>query len=149
MKVILTQEVKDVGRGGAIVDVSEGYARNFLFPRKLAVEATENALKQQREREKSQKIKEEKLLAEARERAKQLEERLTTISAKSGEGGKLYGTVTTKEIAQALKTQIGLEVDKRKIELPEPIRSLGTFEVPIKVHPQVTAKMRIQVTEEK
>lgn len=149
MKVILTQEVKNVGKGGTIVEVSEGYARNYLFPRKLAVEATDNAIKQQKDREKQQKLKEEKELAEARVRAQALEGRLTSIAAKAGEGGKLYGTVTTKEIAAALKAQVGLDVDKRKIELEEPIRSLGTYEVPIKVHPQVTAKMRIQVTEEK
>lgn len=148
MKVILTQEVKTLGKGGAIVEVSEGYARNFLFPRKLAVEATDNAVKQQKERERAQKAKEEKELAEAKERAKELEGRLVTLTAKAGEGGKLYGTVTTKEIAQGLKQQAELDVDKRKIELAEPIRALGTYEVPIKIHPQVTANMRIQVKAE-
>lgn len=148
MKVILSKDVKDLGKAGSLVDVSEGYARNFLFPRQMASEATPAALKQWEEKKKAEQRREEKLLAEAQAQAKSLEEAKVVIKSKSGEGGKLYGTVTSKDIAEAMSKQVQVQVDKRKIDLAEPIRTLGTHHYMVKLHPQVTAKMRVQVVEE-
>lgn len=149
MRVILNKDVKDLGKSGALVEVSEGYARNFLFPRQLAAEATPGAMKQWEERKAAEKRKEARLLAEAQALAKELETAKVVVHAKSGEGGKLYGTITTKEIAEAIKKQTPFEVDKRKIELADPIKGLGMFQFVVKVHPLVTATMRVSVTEEK
>lgn len=148
MKVILNADVKDVGKAGSLIDVSEGYARNFLFPRKMATEATPAAMKQWEEKKAAEARKEARLLAAAQETAKLLEEAKVTVTAKSGSDGRLYGTVTSKEIAQAIAKQTPHEVDKRKIELADPIRSLGTFQFKVKLHPQVQATMRVQVVEE-
>jgi large subunit ribosomal protein L9 len=148
MKVILNADVKDVGKSGALVDVSEGYARNFLFPRKLAAEATPAAMKQWEERKKAEQRKEERLLAAAQELAKELGEAKVVLKAKSGEGGKLYGTITNKEIAAAIEKQTKHEVDKRKIEINEPIKALGTYNFTVKLHPKVSASMKVSVTEE-
>lgn len=148
MKVILNKDVKDIGKAGALVEVSEGYARNFLFPRKLAAEATPAAMKQWEEMKKAEARKEERLKAAAQELAKLLEEAKVVVTAKSGEGGRLYGTITSKEIAHAISKQTGHEVDKRKIELNDPIKALGTFQFAVKLHPQVSAKMRVTVQEE-
>lgn len=148
MKVILNKDVKDIGKAGALVDVSEGYARNFLFPRKLANEATPAAMKQWEEMKKAEQRREERRKAEAEELAKKLEEAKVVVTAKSGEGGRLYGTITAKEIAQAISKQTGHEVDKRKIELADAIKALGTFQFVVKLHPQVAAKMRVTVQEE-
>lgn len=148
MKVILSKDVKDLGKAGSLVDVSEGYARNFLFPRQMASEATPAALKQWEEKKKAEQRREEKLLAEAQAQAKSLEDAKVVITSKSGEGGKLYGTVTSKDIAEAMAKQVQVQVDKRKIDLAEPIRTLGTHAYMVKLHPQVTAKMRVQVVEE-
>ncbi|HEY9722135.1 MAG TPA: 50S ribosomal protein L9, partial [Oscillatoriaceae cyanobacterium] len=139
MRVILSKDVKDLGKSGALVEVSEGYARNFLFPRQLAAEATPAAMKAYEERKKSEQRKEERLLQQAQELAKALEEAKVVLHAKAGEGGKLYGTITTKEIAQAIDKQTQHPVDKRKIELAEPIRALGTYQIDVKLHPQVHA----------
>lgn len=148
MKVILNADVKDVGKAGALIDVSEGYARNFLFPRKLAVEATPAAMKQLDEKKAAEARREAKLLAAAQETAKQLGELTVKVTAKSGSDGRLYGTITSKEIAQAIAKQTPHEVDKRKIELNDAIKSLGTFQFKVKLHPQVQATMRVQVVEE-
>jgi large subunit ribosomal protein L9 len=148
MRVILSKDVKDLGKAGSLVDVSEGYARNFLFPRKLAAEATPAAMKQWEEQKKAEQRREERLLAEAQTLAKELEQAKVVMTAKAGEGGKLYGTITTKEIAAAIQKQTQHPVDKRKIDLDEPIRTLGTHQIDVKLHPQVHAKMRVQVQEE-
>jgi large subunit ribosomal protein L9 len=148
MKVILNADIKDVGKAGALIDVSEGYARNFLFPRKLAAEATPAALKQWEEKKAAEARKEARLLQQAQETAKLLEEAKVTVSAKSGSDGRLYGQVTSKEIAQAIAKQTPHEVDKRKIELQDPIKAIGVFQFKVKLHPQVHATMRVQVVEE-
>ena len=148
MRVILSKDVKDLGKAGSLVEVSEGYARNFLFPRKLAAEATPAAMKQWEEQKKAEQRREDRLLAEAQTLAKELEEAKVVLTAKAGEGGKLYGTITTKEIAAAIAKQTQHPVDKRKIDLDEPIRTLGTHQIDVKLHPQVHAKMRVQVLEE-
>lgn len=148
MKVILNKDVKDLGKSGALVDVSEGYARNFLFPRQLAAEATPAAMKQWEERKKAEQRREDRMLAAAQDLAKELEVAKVVLTAKSGEGGKLYGTITTKEIAQAITKQTQHEVDKRKIDLPEPIKALGTHQFTVKLHPKVSVTMKVNVTEE-
>ena len=145
MKVIFTQDVKGTAKAGEIKDVSEGHARNFLIPRGIAMEANPANLKILEDKKKSEAKKAAKNKAEAEELGARLEAK--TITAKSGEGGKLYGAITAKEIAQETKKQTQLEIDKRKIEM-EPIRSLGTYNLAVKLHPEVTAKLKVHVTEE-
>jgi large subunit ribosomal protein L9 len=148
MKVILLQDVKTLGKKGDIVDVSDGYARNAILPKKLGVEATGknlNDLKLQNQH--ADKVAAENL-ANAKELAKTVEQQKVTVKIKTGEGGKIFGSVSTKEIAQATKEQTGLDLDKKKMQLAEPIKALGTYEIPVKLHPQVTAKLAVQVVEE-
>lgn len=145
MKVILIHDVKTVGKSGEILEVSDGYARNFLFPRQLAQEATEGALKQAEQRIRTEQIKRAKIKAEAEELAGQLGSAKVVLKAKAGTEGRLYGAVTAKEIAEAVKGQTGLTVDRRKLELGEPIKALGTFEIPARIHPEVTATLHVDV----
>ena len=147
MKVILIKDVKDLGRLGALVDVSEGYARNFLFPRGLAAEATPAAMKQLEERRKAEQKREARLLEQAQVLGRELADLKIVLHAKSGEGGKLYGTVTTKEIAHAISQQTPHQLDKRKLELKEPIRALGTYQVDARLHAHVHATVTVQVVE--
>ena len=147
MKVILLEDVKTLGKKGDIVDVSDGYARNFVLPKKLGVEANaknRNDLKLQKAN--ADKVAQEQLAA-AQELAKTLETKEVTLTIKSGEGGRTFGSVSSKEIAQAAKEQCGLELDKKKIQLPEAIKALGTYEVGVKLHPKVTGKLRVKVIE--
>jgi large subunit ribosomal protein L9 len=146
MKVILQADVKGQGKKGDIINVSEGYARNYLFPRKLAVEATDAALKQlqlQIEEEERRKAQE---LEEAKQLAAKLEKAEVRIPTQVGEGGKLFGAITTKHIGDALAAA-GYDVDKRKIQLPDPIKTLGYHKVSVKLHPNVTATVRVKVEE--
>ena len=148
MKVILLQDVKSLGKKGEIVNVSDGYARNAILPKKLGVEATGknlNDLKLQNQH--ADKVAAENL-AHAKELAKTIEQQKVIVRIKTGEGGRLFGAVSTKEIAQAAKEQTGLELDKKKMQLAEPIKALGTYEIPVKLHPQVTTKLSVQVVEE-
>lgn len=148
MKVILTEDVKSLGKKGEIVEVSDGYARNFILPKNKGVEATAANLNTR----KLQKANEEKVAKENLEAAKELREKLlaapVTIKIKAGEGGKLFGAIATKEIAAALKEQHGLDVDKKKIVLDDPIKELGTHTVKVKLHKDVTAELTVKVTEE-
>lgn len=148
MKVILTQDVKSLGKKGEVVEVSDGYARNFVLPKKLGVEANSAEMNNLR----LQKVNEEKIAKEILEQAKEfasvIESKEVIVTIKSGEGGKTFGSVSTKEIAKAFMDQHGLELDKKKIQLQEAIKSLGTYEVTIKLHPKVTAKLKIKVQEE-
>ena len=147
MKVILLQDVKALGKKGEIVNVSDGYARNAIFPKKLGVEANAknlNDLKLQNQH--ADKVAAENL-ENAKELAKMVEKQKVVVKIKAGEGGKIFGSVSTKEIAQAAKEQTGLELDKKKMHLPDGIKALGTYEVPVKLHPQVTAKLTVQVVE--
>ncbi|WP_124728571.1 50S ribosomal protein L9 [Staphylospora marina] len=148
MKVILLADVKGTGKKGEVKEVSEGYARNFLIPRKLAIPATDgnlNALKDRKQREERKKEEELKKAKELGEKLNQLTVRLTT---RAGEGGRVFGSITSKQISQALKQQHNLDVDKKKIQLGEPIRSLGVTKVPVKLHPEVTATLSVHVVEE-
>lgn len=148
MKVILLQDVKSLGKKGDIVDVSEGYARNMLFKKKLGVEATNknlNDLKLQNKH--ADKVAQEKLEA-AQAQAKRMEEWTVETKIKTGEGGKTFGSVSSKEICGAIKAQFGEDIDKKKIHLDEQIKSLGTYEVKVKLHPQVTGTIRVHVSAE-
>lgn len=148
MKVILLEDVKSLGKKGQLVDVSDGYARNFIFAKKLGVEATPknlNDLKLQKAHE--DKVAAQKL-ADAKAFAADLEKVQVLLKIKTGEGGRLFGSISSKEIAQAAKEQLGLEIDKKKLVLPNPIKAVGTTTVPIKLHPQVTGELKVIVQEE-
>lgn len=148
MKIILLQDVKSLGKKGEIVSVSDGYARNAILPKKLGVEATSknlNDLKLQNQH--ADKVAQENL-ENAQELAKVVETKKVQIRVKTGEGGKIFGSVSTKEISAAAKDQTGLDLDKKKMQLTEPIKALGTYEVPVKLHPKVTAKLSVHVVEE-
>lgn len=149
MKVILLEDVKSLGKKGQIVEVSDGYARNFVLPKKLGIEATGknmNDLKLQKANE--EKVAKEQLDA-AKDFAAELEKKEVVLSIKTGEGGKTFGSISTKEIAEAAKIQCNMEIDRKKIQLPEPIKSLGAYEVSVKLHPKVTGKLKIKVQEAK
>lgn len=148
MKVILTQDVKSLGREGQIVNVAEGYARNFLFPRKWATPADAGALKQIEARKKVLEVKLEHQLAEAREIAERLQGAIINIVGKTGSGTKLYGSVTNQDVADALLKQSQVKVDKRTIHIDEPIKSVGRHEVSIKLHQEVSAVVTVEVTAE-
>lgn len=145
MKVILTQDVKGSGKKGDVINVAEGYGRNFLIPRGLAVEATEGNLKEtERQKEQLRKKKSEEL-ENARQLAKKLENITVTLAVKTGEGSRLYGAITTKDIGEELEKKHNLIVDKRKIEIKGPIKNLGTYPVTVKLHPDVAAVLQIKV----
>jgi large subunit ribosomal protein L9 len=147
MEVVLLEDVKSLGKKGQIVKVSDGYARNFVLPKKLGVEATPKNLNDL----KLQKANAEKVAAEQLAAAKALAEKIgemsVTLKMKAGEGGRAFGSVSGKEIAAAAKEQLGLELDKKKLVLPEPLRTFGTHEVPVKLHKDVTAKLAVKVVE--
>ncbi|HHY28388.1 MAG TPA: 50S ribosomal protein L9 [Desulfitobacterium dehalogenans] len=145
MKVILKADVKGLGKKGQVCEASDGYARNFLFPKGLAVEATSGNLNDLASKKANEEKKKEKEKQEAQALATKLSSLSVEIITKSGEGGKLFGSVTNKEIAEALKAKHGIDVDRRKLELKEPIKALGTFNVHAKLHPEVTAQFQVHV----
>ncbi len=148
MKVILLQDVKSLGKKGEIVNVSDGYARNFVLPKKLGVEAnTPNMNDLKLQKANADKVAQEQLEA-ARELAALLETKEVVLKMKSGEGGRAFGSVSSKEIAAAAMTQCGLELDKKKIQLPEAIKALGVYEVNVKLHTKVTGRLKVKVVEE-
>ena len=148
MKVILLEDVKSLGKKGEIVTVSDAYARNVIFAKKLGLEATGknlNDLKLQNKH--ADKVAQENLEA-AKELGEQIAKGKIEVSIKTGEGGKVFGSVSSKEIAQAAEEQLGLKIDKKKIQLKEQIKSLGVHNVPIKLHPKVTTELKVHVVEE-
>ncbi len=148
MKVILLQDVKSLGKKGEIVNVSDGYARNFVLPKKLGVEAnTSNMNDLKLQKANADEVAQEQLEA-ARELAALLETKEVVLKMKSGEGGRAFGSVSSKEIAAAAKTQCGLELDKKKIQLPEAIKALGIYEVNVRLHTKVTGRLKVKVVEE-
>lgn len=148
MKVILLEDVKSLGKKGDIVEANDGYARNFLLKTKKGVEANNKNLNDLKLHKANQdKIAKEQLEA-AQELGKKLEDSKVTVSIKTGEGGRAFGAVSSKEIAAAVQEQLGLDIDKKKIQLKEQIKSLGTFTVPVKLHAKVTAELTVVVTEE-
>lgn len=149
MKVVLTQDVKSQGKKGQLVEVSDGYARNFLLPRKLAIIADNKALNEIKGREESEKHKAEVELANAKEAAAKLEATQIFFKGKVGADGFMLGSVTSKDIAEALKAQSGIVIDKRKLQLSNPIKAFGKTVVDVKLHAEVTGKVNVVVTEEK
>ena len=147
MKIILLQDVKNVGKKGQIIDASDGYARNFILPKKLGAEANSknmNDLKLQNAN--AEKIAKEQL-EHAKEFAAQMETKEVVVTMKAGEGGRAFGSVSSKEIAQAAKEQCNMEIDKKKIQLPEAIKNFGVYAVTVKLHPQVSGKLKVKVQE--
>ncbi|MCI5953255.1 MAG: 50S ribosomal protein L9 [Lachnospiraceae bacterium] len=147
MKIILLQDEKKLGKKGDVIEASEGYARNYILPKKIGVEATPknmNDLKLQKAN--SEKIAQEQLDA-AKTLAAELESKIVIVKIKAGEGGKAFGSVSSKEVVAALKEQHNIEIDKKKLQLPENLKNFGSYEVAVKLHPQVTGKLTVKVTE--
>lgn len=148
MKIILLEDVKSLGKKGEIVNVSDGYARNMILPKKLGVEATGknlNDLKLQNQH--AEKVAQENLEA-AQAFAASLKDKKVEVKMKSGKDGRTFGSISTKEIAESAKSQLGLELDKKKMLLKDPIKALGSYEIQIKLHPQVTGTFTVHVSEE-
>jgi len=147
MKVILLEDVKALGKKGQIVEVSDGYGKNFILKKKLGVEANSSSMNDLKlQNANKEKVAKEQLEA-AKELAADLESKSVTVKIKGGEGGKVFGSVSSKEIAAAYKEQCGLDIDKKKIQMADPIRTFGVHEVPVKLHPQVTGTLRVKVQE--
>jgi len=145
MKVILKQDVKGTGKKEQMVEVSDGYARNFLFPKGLAVEASAsnvNIMKTKKEAEANKKNRE---IAQAKELAKKIKDITLTIKVKAGENGKLFGSITSKDVAEAMKTQQKLEIDKKKLVMPDALKLVGTFEVEVKLYPEISSKFIVKI----
>ena len=147
MKVILLKDVKSVGKKGEVINASDGYARNYLFPRKLAEEATDatmHILNQKKEAERKKKLSE---IEAAQKQADELKGKIIKISVKAGESGRLFGAITSKDIVDAIKLQYKIEIDKKKISV-DPIKQLGTYEVEVKLYAEVSTKMSVAVIEQ-
>lgn len=144
MQVILKQDVKGTGKKGQLLNVAEGYARNFLFPRGLAIEATEGNLSVLKDKQDAQARKKERELDKAKNLASSLDGVAVTILAKTGEGGRLFGSITTKDIADALAKK-KIDIDRRKIELKDAIKVLGTYDVPVRVYPELVVTIKVMV----
>ena len=149
MKVILQQDVKGQGKKGQMVEVSEGYARNFLLPRKMAVPATADAINTMNLKEKAKKAEEARQKALAEETAEKLKECMVKLTARAGAGGKLFGAVTTKENSEGLQKQFGIDIPKQKLVLEEPIKAFGNYEIKARLGFEVTATVYVSVFEEK
>ena len=145
MKVVLLKDVKNIGKKDEILNVSDGYARNFLLPQKMAVEATPGALKEIERKRAAQEAREAEQLAEARRKAKELEGKTVRLAVKCGEKGRLYGSVTAAEVAEALEQQHGVQADRRKLDIGESIREIGEREITVWLHAGVTARMKLIV----
>ena len=147
MQVILLEDVKSLGKKGEIVKVSDGYAKNFVIPKKLGVEATQKNLNELKKQQKRDSIVAQQRLDEAKAYGEKISKETVKLTMKAGEGGRVFGSVSSKEIATEAKKQFGFDIDKKKIQLPEPIRTFGTTEVSVKLHPKVTATLKVSVTE--
>jgi large subunit ribosomal protein L9 len=148
MQVLLLKDVPNLGKAGTVKSVADGYARNYLFPQKLAVPATPEAMKQAEAIRKAALRRQQRMEEEAEALAKELEAISLTFKAKAGESGKLYGSVTAAHIAEALSAKMGMEFDKRKIDLEEPLKELGEHQVRIKLSPTVSASIRVVIEPE-
>jgi large subunit ribosomal protein L9 len=145
MEIILIQDVRALGKKGQVVKVSDGYARNFILPKKLGLEATKQNLYDLQLQKSAEEKRQKELLEEAKVLAQKLENVAIKVNIKAGEGGKTFGSISTKEISAALKEQFSLDLDKKKLQLAEPIKNAGTYTVPVKLHSQVTAQMKVRV----
>ena len=148
MKVVLREDVDHLGRKGDLLDVAAGYARNFLVPRGLAMRATKGVVAQAEAMRRNRQVRDDRDRAAAEELAGRLAATMIRVGARAGEGGKLFGSVTNGDLADALVAQTGIEVDRRAIELDEPIKALGPREVPVRLHPDVSATLRVEVAAE-
>ncbi len=149
MKVILLQDVKSLGKKGDIVEVNPGYARNFVLPKKLGVEATPQAMNELKLKNQNDAKVAAENLAEAKALGAKLSESSVTAEIKMGEGGRAFGSVSSKEISELLKKQLNLAIDKKKIQLKDPIKGVGSYKVAVKLHPEVTAELLVHVKESK
>ena len=147
MKVILLEDVKTLGKKGEIVNVNDGYARNFILPKKLGLEATSKNLNDLKLKKANEEKVAQELLKEAQELGKKLEAGKVELAIKVGEGGRTFGSVSSKEIAIAVKEQMGYDIDKKKIQVKDAIKTLGTHAVPVKLHAKVTAELKVIVKE--
>lgn len=147
MEVILLQDVKSLGKKGEVVKVSDGYARNFILPKKLGVEANAKNMNDLKLQKAAEAKHQQEILEEAQRFAAEIAEKQVTCGIKTGEGGRTFGSVSTKEIAAACKEQLGYDIDKKKMMLTDAIKCPGFFTVPIKLHPKVTAELKVQVKE--
>lgn len=145
MKVILTADVKGKGKKGDFINVSDGYARNFLFPKGLATEATKSAINEMKGKNDAKAYREQKELEQAQDLADKINEVTVMLTAKTGDNGKLFGSVTTSDIAQELKMKHHIVVDKKKMNLSEPIKTIGTYEVHVKLHSKVSASFKVNI----
>lgn len=148
MKVILKADIKGSGKAGELVNVSDGYARNYLFPRALAVEADQKAMNELRGRQEAKKHQEELEEQKAREAKAELSGKTVRLTARAGSAGRLFGAVTSKEIASAIKLQFGIDIDKRKIVLDADIKAFGSYKIEIKLHPGISAELTVAVGEQ-
>ncbi|HCL01094.1 MAG TPA: 50S ribosomal protein L9 [Lachnoclostridium phytofermentans] len=145
MQVILLDDVKALGKKGEVVNVSDGYARNFILPKKLGLEATPKNLNDLKLQKAAEAKLAQEILEQAQALAKEIESKSILLKIKSGEGGRTFGSVSTKEIAIALKEQLGYDIDKKKLVLNDQIKNMGTYTVPVKLHPKVTAELKVKV----
>ncbi|MBQ8031934.1 MAG: 50S ribosomal protein L9 [Butyrivibrio sp.] len=148
MQVILLEDVKSLGKKGDILKVSDGYARNMILPKKLGVEATQKNLNELKNQQKRDSIVAKQQLDEAKAYGEKIEKETVQLTMKAGEGGRVFGSVSSKEIVTAAKQQFGFDLDKKKLQMPEPIKAFGTYEIPVKLHPQVTATLKVSVKEQ-
>lgn len=147
MKVILLENVKSLGKKGDVVNASDGYARNMLIPKKMAVPATAGNMKDLQMKKKGEEKRAAEIKAEAEDLKAKIEKKAVTVSIKVGEGGRAFGSVSSRDLAEAAKSQLGLDIDKKKIVLSAPIKELGTTTVSVKLHPEVTADLKVEVKE--
>lgn len=145
MQVILLEDVKSLGKKGDVVKVNDGYARNFILPKKLGLEATDKNLKDLAVQKAAEEQHQKEIFEEAAEFGKKLEAASISLEIRAGEGGKTFGSITTKEIATAIKEQLGYDIDKKKILLADAIKNAGSYTVSIKLHPKVTSEMKVEV----
>jgi len=147
MKVILKQDIKGTGKKDALINVAEGYARNYLFPKGLAIEATAGNLEDLARKKKNLDNKQEKELQQAQELGAKLKKVSLSIPVKTGEGGRLFGSISNRDIAETIEKENGLKIDKRKIEMEGTIKELGNYPITIKLHPQVSVKIQVKIVE--
>lgn len=145
MKVILKQDVKGLGKKEQMVEASDGYARNFLLPKGLAVEASASNVNIMKTKKEAEAHKKEREIAQAKELAKKIKDITLTLKVKAGDNGKLFGSITSKDVAEAMKTQQKLEIDKKKLVMPDAVKSVGTFEVEVKLYPEINSKFTVKI----
>ena len=148
MQVILLEDVKTLGKKGEVVKVSDGYAKNFVLPKKLGVEATQKNLNELKNQQKRDSIVAQQQLDEAKAYGEKIAKETIQLTMKAGEGGRVFGSVSSKEIVTAAKQQFGFDIDKKKLQMPEPIKAFGTYEIPVKLHQQATSTIKVYVKEQ-